>query len=582
MKKKFLIGNSVARGRIRKISTIMKLLSVIMLFCTIQISAIGFGQNSQLSLQVKDKALVEVFDEIKSKTGFTFVYSTEELNEKELVTINVKQAKLTEVLTRLLSGKQLVYKIVDNVIVISKKKESQNEQKREIKGKVLIYGTNEPLAGATVVVKNGVRGAITDISGNFSLEVDSPNAILQVSYIGFKTYEFTVHDKTDFTILLKEDHAELDQIVITGMQRREKTNMIGSVSTVGSETMEFIGATTVDEALKGQMPGLYVRSTSGRPGEVGEIQIRGINTLSGSTQPLYILDGMPLQTEEISGNVNQLLTHGLGNIPPEDVESITILKDATAASIYGARAANGVVVITTKQGQSGKDYISYSGKFGVNIRPKNQWNFMNTQQKIAYERGVYEDFLPVQGGRIVNLLNNVKFGNITMVEAESQIAQLSAINTDWLDVLYRDAFSQSHNLTMSGGTNKLQYHVSANYNNSEGTLIENQHHRGGLNIKLNRFVSDNLLIKVNMYSTLKRNTNGISSEDPFQYAVFANTYERPFDSEGNYSIDRSYLNTSHNLSNPVNLNYDEFNMIRELTENTKTDVIGQVRRSVRY
>ncbi|MEC3906751.1 SusC/RagA family TonB-linked outer membrane protein [Tamlana sp. 2201CG12-4] len=577
MKKNFLIGNSAARSRIREISRIMKLFSIIMLCTTLQVAAIGFGQNAKLSLQAKDKALVEVFDEIKTKTGFTFVYSTEELNEKELVSINVKEAKLSEILNTLLNGKNLGYKIVDNVIVISKKKESENKQERRIQGQVLIHGTNEPLPGATIVVKNGIKGTTTDISGNFSITVDSPNATLLVSYIGFESFEFTVYNQTNFTIYLKESASELDTIVITGMQTREKSKMIGSVSSVSSEAMEFIGATTVDEALKGQMPGLYVRSDSGNPGEVGQIQIRGINTLSGSTSPLYILDGMPLQTGEISGSVNQLLTHGLGNIPPEDIENITILKDATAASIYGARAANGVVVITTKQGQSGKDYISYSGKFGVTMRPENRWDFMNSQQKIEYERGVFDDFIPQQGGRVVGLLNNVRVGNITAAEAEAQIAQLANINTNWVDELYRDAFTQSHILTMSGGTNKLQYHVSANYINAEGTLIENQNHRGGLNVKLNKFVSDDLLIKVNLYSTLKKNTRGLSSEDPFRYAVFANPYERPYDDQGNYSIDRSYLDTSQDLSRAVDLNYNEFNIIRELTQNTKTDDIAQVR-----
>ena len=158
--------------------------------------------------------------------------------------------------------------------------------------------------------------------------------------------------------------------------------------------------------------------------------------MTGSTEPLYVLDGMPLQTGEVSGGINNLLTNGIGNIPPENIKSISILKDATAASIYGSRAANGVVVIETKMGEAGQDYISYSGKFGVTMAPRNQFDFMNTTEKIQLERELYDDFHPSYGGRVIQILNRRDNGAISSDEAERQIAELQKINTDWMDVLY--------------------------------------------------------------------------------------------------------------------------------------------------
>ncbi|ULT28862.1 TonB-dependent receptor plug domain-containing protein [Sphingobacterium sp. E70] len=232
------------------------------------------------------------------------------------------------------------------------------------------------------------------------------------------------------------------------------------------------------------MTGVYVRSNSGRPGEAGSIIIRGSNTMTGSSEPLIILDGMPLQnggvagTDKTSSNINSLLTNGIGNIPPEDIASIDILRDATAASIYGARAANGVIVITTKRGEAGKDYINYSTKQSLNMQPGNAFNFMNSAEKLAFETQLYKDFHPVYGGRANQLLLQVDNGAISAAEAQQQINQLSMINTDWINVLYNPAYQQSHNIAMSGGSTKLQYNVSLNYQDANGTLMENNNKQG--------------------------------------------------------------------------------------------------------
>lgn len=171
-------------------------------------------------------------------------------------------------------------------------------------------------------------------------------------------------------------------------------------------------------------------------------------------------------------------------------------------------------------GEAGQDYISYSGKFGVTMAPRNQFNFMNTTEKIQLERELYDDFHPSYGGRVIQILNRRDNGAISSDEAERQIAELQKINTDWMDVLYRNAISHSHNLTLSGGNTKTQYFTSLNFQSSQGTMQENDFKSGGLNMKLSRYVLDNLLLKFNLYSTTKKNQEGQAGMDVCRYACF--------------------------------------------------------------
>lgn len=447
-----------------------------------------------------------------------------------------------------------------------------------ISGRVLDE-EGKPLDGISVIAKGTKKGVTTNEEGYYSIVVNENDKFLVFSGVGVKTLEVVISGRAAINVTMESSTVSMERIEIvhTGMQRREQNKMIGSVSTVTAADIENAGITSIDKAIRGKMAGVYVRSASGRPGETGEIVIRGINTMTGNKEPLYVLDGMPLQSGEVSGGVNNLLTNGIGNIPPEDIESISILKDATAASIYGARAANGVVIITTKVGEVGKDYVSYSGKVGVTFRPQNKFEFMNSAQKLAYERGIYDDFHPIYGGRVIQLLNQADNGVISRADAEAQINELSGINTNWINELYRPALIHSHNVTMSGGTYKTQYNVSVNFQNSQGTLIGNDYQSGGLNMKISRRIADKLLVNVNLYSTIKKNVEGASAMDPFKYALFANPYEKPYNEDGSYAADMTYRNLTNDITYYSDLNYKDFNMIRELRENTLTNLYGNVR-----
>lgn len=535
----------------------------------------------------KKVPLQEVLTEVQKQTGYLVMSKSQLIKEAAPVTISAAQAPLEQFLTELFEGPHLDYSIENKTITIRRKAEVAPAQQdttklpqREISG-IVTDSLGQPLPGVTIRIMGKQGGTSTDQQGQFRIKADDA-AVLNLTCIGYLPRQLRATAMTRaYRIILDPatNNLEAVSIVTTGLQTRKQAQMVGSVSTVHAKDLENAGITTFDKALAGRMPGVYVRSVSGRPGETGQIIIRGVNTLTGNVEPLYVLDGMPLQAGEVSGGMNSLITNGIGNIPPENIESITILKDATAASIYGSRAANGVIVITTKNGKAGADYINYSGKFGITMRPQNQFNFMNSREKVQFERGIRDDFYPPyeSGGRVIQLLSLADKGAITYEEAERQIAMLEQTNTDWIKQLYRVANSQSHNISFSGGNTKTTYFAAFNFQDSQGSLMENRFQTGGLNMKLSRFVTDKLLFRVNMYTTLKKNIEGQAGMDPFKYAVFANPYEKPYNEDGSYASDMTYRNIPYSVGSNSALYYSTFNIIRELKENRLTNVYGNIR-----
>jgi TonB-linked SusC/RagA family outer membrane protein len=548
----------------------MKLILVLFIFTLFSNSASAIFQ-SKINASFKNKPLKDVLAEIENTTDYKFLYRTDLIDLNVLASIDISEGSIETALTTLLKSTKINYSLVDQTLVVLSPK-----QDRKITG-IVKDQEGIPLIGVTVKLKENGKIAVTDEKGFFTVEAADTVKNIVFSYIGMLNQEISISNRTQINVIMQQDAFTLSDVVVTGFQNRSREQMVGAVSLVKSEEFESASVTTIDKVLTGKLSGVYIRSNSGSPGEVAEIQIRGINTMSGNTQPLYILDGMPLQSGNVSGSVSEVVDNGIGNIPPEDIESITILKDATAAAIYGSQAANGVVVITTKKGSIGKDYIKYSGKFGLNEQPRNKFAFMNSEQKIAFERGIYRDYRPIYGGQVVQLLNRADNGVISKEAAEAKISELAAINTDWMDEIYNTGLSHSHNLTLSGGSTKMQYYASANYQYQEGTLMGNDYSTGGLNLKLSNYVRPDLLVRFNLYSTLKKTEKPTPNIDPFKYAAFANTYEKPYNEDGSYAYDMSFLNLTNDVGTSSDLSYKTLNIIRELKENMTTTLYCNVR-----
>lgn len=570
------------RTRLHQTLRVMKLTALLLFSFCLHVSAKSFSQT--VSFSGKEVSLEKVFTAIEKQTGYFVVWKTNMLQLSKPVSIDAQNTPLLQFLQEVLKDQPLDYTIENQTIFIRLMAAKVTPRlivtappAPAVTGKITDDKGN-PLVGVNVLIKGTTRGATTDGNGNFKLTAEAGDVLL-ISFIGYQTKQVTVPASLIVTVSLTKTAMELTDVVVSGFQDRKKAVTIGSISTATAKDLENAGITTFEKALAGKLSGVYVRSQSGRPGETGNIVIRGINTLTGNSEPLYVLDGMPLQTGEVSGGMNSLITNGIGNIPPENIESITILKDATAASIYGARAANGVIVITTKNGKMGNDYVNYSGKFGITLRPENKFNFMNSQEKIAFERGISEDFYPAyeKGGRAVQLINLADRGVITREEAERRIAELENTNTNWVDELYRVAKSQSHNLSFSGGNNKTTYFASFNYQDAQGSLMENKFQTGGVNMKLSRFITPDLLFRVNVYGTIKKNTEGQAGMDPFKYAIFANPYEKPYNADGSYASDMTYREIPYTVGTASSLYYSNFNIIRELRENKLSNTYGNLR-----
>ena len=324
------------------------------------------------------------------------------------------------------------------------------------------------------------------------------------------------------------------------------------------------------------VPGLNSTIISGAPGVRAQITIRGENSLSGNTEPLWILDGLPILQgvpKNNSGNyAATIMQDGIGNIMPEDIESITILKDASAASIYGARAANGVIVINTKKGFRSKTQINYIGNYEIGLSPKIHLDMMNSEEKLSYEKSIIDFFglnYAYRTGR-GNLYLKKLEGQMSEEEYQVEMNRLARTNTNWLDEIFRTSFSQSHSVNLRGGSESLSYYTSINYSNKNGILTKNRYQNTGILLNMDYRPSDKLIFSLNITGNSSKNEDHASVLDPFTYAVFANPYEQPYDENGNYAYDLSYISNNHTGSTASGLIFDRLNIIKELTENRMT------------
>ena len=372
-----------------------------------------YSQGAQEMFSVKSGTIESIFKQIKKQSDYEFFYNTAILDVKQNVMLTSTSGTLDEILAQVL-GKKYEYQVKDNYVLISEKKVSTPDEVKKVTIKGVVKDKKgELLPGVSVLLKGTVIGVATDVKGEFTLVIPEQEKImLMFTFIGMKTktIEYKKQEKP-IVVILEDNVTEMDEVVVTGYQEIKKTRMTGSVEVVTSKDIANKGYTSIEDVLKGQMAGVAVMNLSGRPGAQATIRIRGINSLTGDTDPIWIIDGMPLSGDvpEISMGGTEfqetVLTSGIGNIPPDDIESITVLKDAAATAIYGSRAANGVIVVTTKRGAVGRSYINIQASYGLSEAPGNRLKMMNTKEKIAARvEKTLEDRTQEQGRTLEELL----------------------------------------------------------------------------------------------------------------------------------------------------------------------------------
>lgn len=551
-------------------------LTFLMTVCLMHGLSASVLSQQKVTMTLGYVSVKEVLNEFQRQTGQFVIYSSEKLDTKQKVKADFRNTDVETFLSAVLETSGMTYKIMDDyILIVPKGKEisSPQVQEKEIQG-IVSDAKGRPLPGVSVLVKGTAIGVATDIDGHFSIKIpDIKDLTLIFSFIGMESQEVAYKGQSQLKVTLKDAVSEMDEVVVTGYQEVKKARMTGSVEVVTAKDIANKGYVSIEDVLKGSLAGVTTMSVSGRPGAEAQIRIRGVNSLTGNTDPIWIVDGMPLQGDlpEVglgaSDLQNSVLTSGVGNLAPDDIESITILKDAAATAIYGSRAANGVIVVKTKRGSVGQSYINISSSISIDEAPKNKLKMMNTTEKIAFERGIYEDFPSVAvNGRITRLLQDADAGRISSSEAESEIARLGKVNTNWFDEIFRMAINQNHTVTMSGGSERTTYYASLNYLSQEGVMPNNKYDRLGASLKLTHDFNKRLRVNFDISTNLRNDRSSASVEDPLYYATYANPYERPYDENGNYEYDRSWAPEKSSVKEGYK--YD-FNILKDLNENTQ-------------
>lgn len=405
----------------------------------------GYSQTGQVNLDLKNVSVKELFSAIEKQTNYRFSYRDAEVNSKGGITITGNGKELKSVLTEELNKLGLSYTVSGNKIIIYPVKNTNSTKENKISGKVT-DNNGDPVIGATVMEKGTTNGTITDFNGNFTINV-ADGAQLEVSYVGFKTQELKAVYGSNMAVTLKEDTEILDEVVVVGYGTQKKADLTGAVANISTDKLNTQSNVNIGQALQGKIAGVDIVSQGGAPGSGSRIMIRGIGTLNNAS-PLYVVDGMYMSN--------------IDHINPNDIKSIDVLKDASSAAIYGSRAANGVIIVTTKSGSDteGKPIIDFSANIGIQTPSKyldmcnaEEWARVTTESRKAI------------GKPSLEMADNIKTDN------------------NWQDIMMNPAIMHNYNLTIRGGSKYYNYYTSFGYMNQDGTIKETKYERFNFQFK---------------------------------------------------------------------------------------------------
>jgi TonB-dependent starch-binding outer membrane protein SusC len=477
------------RQTITKLLLVMKVAAILILLATTTVAANTFSQV--VTITGKNIALTDIFESIHKQAGYSFVYEQKLLEKATPVTLHLKQASVTEVLNVCLKGQGLSYEIKFNTIIIREaapvikpepvKPVADEAPPKIIKGKVT-DDKEQPLAGVTVSLKGSDKAVTTDANGDFTISVPDNNAVLQFSYVGYTAQERRTGSAETIRIKLAAETKDLNQIVVVGYGTQKKRNITSAVASYNANDIPDRPLARVDQALVGQMAGVQVKQTTGIPGKAFSIQVRGSGSISAGNEPLYVIDGFPLAQTSPNASGSFGTGNPLDNINPNDIESIQVLKDASSAAIYGSRAANGVVLITTKKGMSGKPTINVNAYLGyaeasrkLDMLSGEEWierstDVINAQWE-ASGPGRSASQTTQERRQILGLQPNQLNTNFMLDDRWAQPGHPGLYLIDWQDQALRKGLVQSYQLSGSGGNEFVKYYASGNYTHQNGILI---------------------------------------------------------------------------------------------------------------
>ncbi|MBI6118139.1 TonB-dependent receptor [Salegentibacter maritimus] len=492
--------------------------------------------QTKIDIALTDANLIEFFEEIQANTEFVFFYKDDILQENLRISVSLKKASLENILKSAFSNTSLDYKISDKQVVVKKLAQKSNrlpsinsENQQEtltVTGTVTEAKTGMPVPAANILEIGTSNGVMTDFDGNYSIDVPK-DAVLKVSYIGYAPKEIQVNNRSEIDIVLEEDAAALDEVVVVGYGTQKRENLTGALSSMDfDETIENRPVTDASQALSGKMSGVWVSQNSGLPGEdASTIRIRGIGTLNNSS-PLVLINGVEGKLSEIN---------------PNDIESITVLKDAASAAIYGSRAANGVVLVKTKQGTGGEAQISYNGYFGLQQIGRKYDLITNSAE-----------YMDIWNIAVTNSGGDPLFPQDVIEGFRTGDDQYRYPNTNYLEEIFRTSPITEHNVSIRGGSEKSNYYLSFNFRDQEGIVRNTNSEKYGINLSLSNQVKDWLKVEGNVQASRKKYESPYDEISRALYLTMnGHPFSSPYNSNGEFGATQAIYEQGENAGKPI-------------------------------
>ncbi|WP_303318690.1 SusC/RagA family TonB-linked outer membrane protein [Flavivirga abyssicola] len=502
----------------------MKLTTLFLLVALFNVQAKSYSQKAKISLDMDNVSITDVINEIESKSEFRFIYKIREVDTQRKVSVHVTKEHIEKILRILFSDAKIEYKVLDRQIILrrlippnnllnkaNQKNDTSNKQQLKVGG--VVKDENEiPIAGVNVIIKGTFNGTSTDFDGNYQLNVQDENSVLVFSYVGYLTQEITVEKQKTIDVVLIQNSESLQEVVVQAYRTTTNQKNSAAISKISAEAVENKPNTSLVNTLQARVPGLVIGSGSGQPGANSSVNIRGIGSLNGETEPLFVIDGTPVDGDDFRG------------INPNDIANVSVLKDAAATATYGNRGAHGVVIITTKTGSyKSKLEISYSQSYGRTYQQDNTFDLMNSRD-------------------LLNLQKELGVGRGgSLTDAEINVLA-NQNNTDWTDFIFQKGISQNHQIGLSYGSENLSTYTSFSYTDQEGivreTGLERYTLRSNIRGKSNKFKYG--LNSTIGYSNSKITTNlgsGFVFFNPIVGALWGQPFLNPYRLDGTVNDD---------------------------------------------
>lgn len=519
-----------------------------------------YSQWNKATIELENTTIEHFIDEIEKSTDFRFVYKIKDVDLKRKISISAKNMPIQKILTHVFDQSRTDFSVLDNQIYLTKAKNSPKVKNELVETVMVQQGVSgiitdengDPLPGASIVEKGTTNGTAAGFDGDFTIEV-GPNAILEISYIGYTTKDVIVGSKTNIVVQMEPASASLDEVVLIGYGQQSRSKVIGSVSEIKSDELQNVSAATVDQQLAGKLSGVVINQSNAQPGANSQIVIRGTGTLTAGTNPLIVVDGFPLTEGSTLGSIN-----------PNDIANINILKDAASAAIYGSRAANGVILITTKAGGFNQvtkvTFETYGGvqqqssgvelvngyEFAQFLTEARNWGYVSKDPTNRSETDP-------NSVRVTKLINGKQIDGRELFLPDL-VPYLNGdpglINTNWRDQAFRSAPMSNYALSVSGGNEKTQYYTSFGYFDQQGVVIGTDYKRYSASVNLETKITDKLKFGVNLkpsYSIENSVDQGSRSNGALGLIPLNSPFYSPYKQDGSLNISEQLIHEQHEI-----------------------------------